>query len=95
MRRRGSGRGSFGDGADVNHFHRWFTRSQHALSASAPKTMYLPRTHQHSPVSHTHTHTQIYVSQELHSVGAKTAAQGRGESPLKDRLRAVSKSEGT
>ena len=46
-------------------------------------------------LSHTHTHTQIYVSQELHSVGAKTAAQGRGESPLKDRLRAVSKSEGT
>lgn len=36
--KRGGGKavgGSCGDGADVNHFHHWFTRTQHGLSAHA------------------------------------------------------------
>lgn len=36
MRWWGSGRGVFGDGADVNHLQHWFTRSQRAPCASEP-----------------------------------------------------------
>lgn len=61
MRRWGSGRGSFGDGADVNHFHHWFTRTQHALSANAPTPFIYAYSSTFSfccikTPSHTHTH---------------------------------------
>lgn len=73
MRRRGSGRGSFGDGADVNHFHHWFTRTQHALSADAPTPFIYPYSSTFSfccikTLSHTRTlSTEACAQQRVHT----------------------------
>ena len=92
MRRWGSGWGSFRDGADVNHFHHWFTRTQHALSASAPTPFIYPYSstflfgsikrlaHTTTCTAWAHAYTRVHFSVELNPVGANMTGQACRES---------------